>query len=274
MSQPIKKVISQVYELEGLLLLIQNHGENTDQFIYEMAHEKSNSIAELVSTLSPNIFSKQAEITKGIDEAKQDETNENEIKDIEIASINLSEFEGIMLGADNSYDLDDNLTEEITEEIIVTAEIEVKQEVIEDDEIEVEIIYNESPSEPEIAIQEEVTVEDIERAEEIEEIETVEDIEAVKDIEIIEEEIIENPVIIPTLSKDFKSVRKAFSLNDRFRYKRELFANSDVEMNNTLDLVDTMKTYAEAEEYFYNDLQWDKESLEVIDFMFIIRNHF
>ena len=71
-----------------------------------------------------------------------------------------------------------------------------------------------------------------------------------------------------------RDLRKAFSLNDRFRYRRELFGNSDVEMNDTLNLVETMHSYSEAEEFFYGDLEWDSESPEVKDFMAVIRNHF
>lgn len=74
-----------------------------------------------------------------------------------------------------------------------------------------------------------------------------------------------------TLSRD---LHKAFSLNDRFRFRRELFSNNDVEMNDTLNLVETMGSYAEAEEFFYGDLEWDAESPEVADFMNIIKNHF
>ena len=73
------------------------------------------------------------------------------------------------------------------------------------------------------------------------------------------------------LSRD---LRRAFTLNDRFRFRRELFENSDVQMNETLDLVDTMTSFEEAEEYFYGDCGWDKESQEVHDFMEIISRHF
>lgn len=74
-----------------------------------------------------------------------------------------------------------------------------------------------------------------------------------------------------TMSRD---LRKAFSLNDRFRFRRELFENNEVTMNNALDLIEAMKSYNEAEEYFFEDLGWDNESDEVKDFMAIVRNHF
>ncbi len=73
------------------------------------------------------------------------------------------------------------------------------------------------------------------------------------------------------MSRDLK---KAFTINDRFRYRRELFGNSDIEMNDALNLVEAMQSYSEAEEYFYDMLNWDKQSPEVADFMSIIRNHF
>ena len=74
-----------------------------------------------------------------------------------------------------------------------------------------------------------------------------------------------------SMSRDLKRV---FTINDRFRFRRELFGNSDVEMNDAINLVEAMQSYAEAEEYFYDMLNWNRESPEVIDFMAIIRNHF
>ena len=71
-----------------------------------------------------------------------------------------------------------------------------------------------------------------------------------------------------------KELRRAISLNDRFRFRRELFRNNDVLMNETLALLDAMKSYDEAEDYIFNDLKWDRENPEVKDFMSIVENHF
>lgn len=71
-----------------------------------------------------------------------------------------------------------------------------------------------------------------------------------------------------------RNLRKAFSVNDRFRFRRELFGNSDIEMSDTLNLVEAMTTYPEAVDYFMTDLQWDAENPEVKDFMAIIEKHF
>lgn len=73
------------------------------------------------------------------------------------------------------------------------------------------------------------------------------------------------------LSKD---IRKAFSLNDRFRFQRELFAGSARAMNTAIEQIEMMNSYGNAELYFYSQLNWDRESEAVQDFMAIVRNHF
>lgn len=71
-----------------------------------------------------------------------------------------------------------------------------------------------------------------------------------------------------------KELRKALSLNDRFRFRRELFGNSDIRMNETLALIDAMSSYDEAEDYILNDLNWDIDNPEVAEFMKIVQKHF
>ncbi len=73
------------------------------------------------------------------------------------------------------------------------------------------------------------------------------------------------------LSKD---IRKAFSVNDRFRYQRELFAGSASAMNTAIEHIEMMTSYGNAELYFYSQLHWDREDEVVQDFMNVVRNHF
>lgn len=63
---------------------------------------------------------------------------------------------------------------------------------------------------------------------------------------------------------------KAFTLNDRFRYRRELFGGDDADFNDTLRLLAEMDSYAEACDYLYNDMMWDKSDPNVADFMAIV----
>ncbi len=69
-------------------------------------------------------------------------------------------------------------------------------------------------------------------------------------------------------------ISKAFTLNDRFRFCRELFRNSNEEFKETLEVIGSMADMDEAEEYFYNDLCWDSEKEEVKEFMAIVAKHF
>ncbi len=71
-----------------------------------------------------------------------------------------------------------------------------------------------------------------------------------------------------------KNMRSAFSINDSIRFRRELFGNSQAEYNDALDMVQSMHSFAEAEEYFYDDLEWDPTNEEVKDFMEVVRRHF
>ncbi|MBO7317114.1 MAG: hypothetical protein J6U43_00125 [Bacteroidales bacterium] len=71
-----------------------------------------------------------------------------------------------------------------------------------------------------------------------------------------------------------KELRKAFSLNDRFRFRRELFGNNDVNMNETLNLIDAMSDYNEAVEYLVQDLGWSLDEPVVQEFLQLIERHF
>ncbi len=71
-----------------------------------------------------------------------------------------------------------------------------------------------------------------------------------------------------------KELRKALRLNDRFRFRRELFGNSDVNMNDTLNLIDTMADYAEARDYLINDLGWSADEPVVKEFLELVSLHF
>ncbi len=58
-----------------------------------------------------------------------------------------------------------------------------------------------------------------------------------------------------------------FSINDKFRFKRELFGGNMADYNASLRLIAEMHSMRQAEEYFFGDLQWNPESPEVTLFM-------
>ena len=87
---------------------------------------------------------------------------------------------------------------------------------------------------------------------------------------------LETPVTVGEMMsvRRAKELRRALSLNDRFRFRRELFGNSDIRMTETLALLDTMEGYTEAREYLTEDLGWDAEEPVVKEFLSLVENHF
>ena len=65
-----------------------------------------------------------------------------------------------------------------------------------------------------------------------------------------------------------------FSINERFRFKKELFDNSDADFNNTLALVASMEDYDEAEEYFITEEGFQRNDPVVREFLEIIKKYF
>lgn len=71
-----------------------------------------------------------------------------------------------------------------------------------------------------------------------------------------------------------RDIYKAFTLNDKFRYRRELFHGSESEFDDTLAIISAMSSFGEAEEYFYEDLCWDPDNDDVKAFMDTVKRHF
>ena len=64
------------------------------------------------------------------------------------------------------------------------------------------------------------------------------------------------------------------TVNDKFRFRRELFSNSDVDLADALQVASQMSTPEEIEDYFYNDLCFNPEDEVVRDFMRIVTKRF
>lgn len=184
----------------------------------------------------------------------------------------------------------EDFEQESEEEKPVEEEVTTEEENEEEPEVEMELVFrpedeykedfveeNEEPTENEPFVTEEPK-EGVPFVTEMEEQPVIEEEEE-------KEEIVEKPSFaepqkeVVTLDEAYirdksKLLRNAFSINDKFRFQRELFGNNATEMTDAINLADAMNSYSEAEEYFYEDLGWDKESEEVIEFMKIIKNHF
>lgn len=75
-------------------------------------------------------------------------------------------------------------------------------------------------------------------------------------------------------AKPAKRPGSFFSINDNFRFRRELFGNSAADFTASLAVVEGLTDYKAAEEYFFNDLQWNAENPEVEEFMGRIAEYF
>ena len=243
MDNSLEKLLQQVYELEGLVTLALKRGNNVPDMVLTMIGDKASAVNAAANSLNV-VTANSAEPTDATAAAEPD----------------------------------DDITVEIIEEPELNEEPATQPDDIEslpddepDDDITVEIIEepedSEEPVESEEQAPAEIAEEPVAEKPEEEAPASTPSHEAQDD----NEDITLDEALQRNMTKD---LRHAFSLNDRFRYRRELFGNSDSVMNETLNLVETMHSFDEAEDYFYNDLQWEHDSPEVADFMVIIKNHF
>ncbi len=71
----------------------------------------------------------------------------------------------------------------------------------------------------------------------------------------------------------YADLSKSMSLNERFRYQRELFRNDRDALSQLMAALDTMESWSEAEDYL-NAFHWDSELPVVQDFYAMIEQHF
>lgn len=261
--------------MEGLLLLADNRGDDTPEYVYTAIGEKIDRLRSLTALAKP---------------AKADD-GDDEI----IGVTGLGLFEAAQTAEPESFDGND--ADAVTSEDKLSHELDDAEplSLMLDTELEAETTKSEAETEtepkPEAESEEEevpIVNAEIAEAEPIEEVteeaEHEEDSEEEPEVDTTneEEEDLEvatdsdepmrlDEMLQRSKSKDLKS---AFSLNDTFRFRRELFSNSGAEMTDALHMVEAMHSFDEAEDYFYGDLGWDRESDDVKDFMAIIKNHF
>ena len=242
MDNSLETLLKQVLELEGLLLIAEKRGDDVPNLVIDMIKQKAAAIGELAGVAAS--YNKQ-----GIDALPDDEPDD----DITV------EF------------VDDEETASADEPVAEapSAPVAAEPEPVVAPESEPSVVQPEPAPEP--------TPVDEPEPEPVEApTPAPEEVEPEAESEEFEPDPDDQPLTLDeALQRDMtKDLRQAFSLNDRYRYRRELFGNSDSVMNETLNLIEAMHSFDEAEDYFYNDLQWEHDSPEVADFMVIIKNHF
>lgn len=74
----------------------------------------------------------------------------------------------------------------------------------------------------------------------------------------------------PTPSRPPVNLMKVFTLNDKFRFRRELFHGNESDFIETLNILSEMNSYKEAQEYLLSDMAWEKDDENVICFLSIL----
>lgn len=249
MDNSLETLLKQVLELEGLLLIAEKRGDDVPNLVIDMIKQKAAAIGEMAGVAA-------SDNKQGIDALPDDEPD------------------------------DDITVEFVDDEDAPSAAEPVEAESSAPVAAEPEPVVAPEPSvvsEPEPVVAPEPSVVSEPEPTPVDEPEPVEaptlapeEVEPEAEAEEFEPDPDDQPLTLDeALQRDMtKDLRQAFSLNDRYRYRRELFGNSDSVMNETLNLIEAMHSFDEAEDYFYNDLQWEHDSPEVADFMVIIKNHF
>ncbi len=71
-----------------------------------------------------------------------------------------------------------------------------------------------------------------------------------------------------------EALRKRFSLNDKFRFRRELFGGSDADFSAALDAIAAADNLSEAEDYLYSQLRLDPDDDNVKSLVEVISGYF
>lgn len=268
MDNSLEQLLKQVLELEGLILVAQQRGEETPLAVHQLISEKAAQIGAFAAAEKPADEPAKQNAIDALpdDEPDDDITLEFVDEDADTADEDADATD--TAAADEEPQPEPEVTVVVDDEPEVVVEVVPEPEPAEQPEAEPQ---PEPEPEPE-SIEEEATAQEAADAESEPEIAadaepvTADDFTTVDDEPVRLDEALQRNMV--------KDLHHAFSLNDRFRYRRELFGNSDQVMEETLNHIESMATFDEAENYFYNDLEWEYDSPEVADFMVIIKNYF
>ena len=78
----------------------------------------------------------------------------------------------------------------------------------------------------------------------------------------------------PTIPLRRIPIRNYLTINDKYLFRREVFDGDGQAFEDTLNLFEAMHSYAEAEEYIYEDLMLNRDNADVKAFMEIVHNYF
>lgn len=233
METLFSRLTTQVYELEGLLLVMDKHGEDTPEVVYQRIAELGEQIAARCQQLGAEHSDITPETPAPTKVDRPTEPAEAAHEPTDAASDDLPE---------KDYDADETWQHDNGKEFA---------EVFKLDYVEPDTTVITQP-EPAPAVEQPNNVQTSEP-------------------QHVEHDLRVDEKLHRDISKD---MHKAMSINDRFRFKRELFGNSDEALERALTLVNDMDSFEQAQEHFIYHLGWDQDNEDVADFMGLVRRHF
>ncbi len=82
------------------------------------------------------------------------------------------------------------------------------------------------------------------------------------------------PVVVNLQPRKVRvNLGKIITLNDKFRYIREIFNGDERDFNDTIALLTDMDSYTEAEDYLINDMMLDPEAPGVAEFLNLLSHN-
>ncbi len=265
-----------IYQLEGLYELLKNNdlqqskvaeiNHLIDEMLIELSRARNLCIPSENSCEDSLVVEHETQIEPQQPDFDEAEADEAKIADNAIFEEEADADTGEGIDKKESYDIDEDIVAETSKERLSYSDWEPNT-----------VNDSDSVSDEVKDVEEEIGVETIEPEHTAEE--DVNDIPSL-DINIDASDTSYSKKACPTANLNssalkFKArndVKSAFTLNDKFRFSRELFGNSQAQYNDALNMINAMHSFDEAEDYFYNDLEWNAENPDVEDFMHIVKS--
>ena len=274
----LKIILNILYEMEGLVDMAIRREDETPAGVICLIKEKSEILHKFTSAWNvENDIEVNINEDYSIDEECELEANDNQELQLGDRNVGLNnqdpdeDIEVEFVYDESEDDFVDNSEDNSEKETLIDEEPQAEQEaaniveeVVESSLFDASAFSDEDSTEDEL--NNDVDYDNEQQDEIDDESEGLDEDESVED-----EEVFVGSKIVNVNRQD---IRKMFTINDRYRFRRELFCNNEVDFVDNLNLVQAMSCYEDVEDYFYNDLQWDSENEDVVEFMSIIFKYF
>lgn len=218
MDTSIAKVLSHVYELEGLLLVADKHGAETPKMVFDRIHDVAqevNGMAQMLEYKEPPAPQPEPQ------PAPQPEAK----------------------------------PEPEPQPVVASQEVETPAPVPQPEK-QVEPL-----AEPEPQPMEEPAIPQVEK------------------ITQVSQPVVSEPQPVLRVDEQLQrhisqDLRNALSINDKFRFKRNVFNDSEALMEQTIDRIERLSSEQQARDYLINVLHRDENDPDVADFLKIVSSHF